>query len=384
MPTSQSLYRIIKSTACHTRVHKCQSTIQINPEKHSNQGHVAGAAAAPASACATFQFLGRQLAAPVPLIGLGLAALGRPGYINLGHNADLIQKDVQAMRQHCWTVLDAAWASGIRYFDTARSYGKAEDFLGSWLIDRGIPADQVLIGSKWGYYYTAGSTVYFIWHSPLWVAAAPQAAETFQNLGQHLDLYQIHSATLESGVLQAVDVLNMLAELQQHRGWQMGLSVSGVQQSEVISQAVQVAVGGKPLFSSIQATWNLLEQSAGPALQAAFDGAGCQIIIKEAMANGRLTARNNRPEVQHKLAVLQCAAQQLDTTVDALAIACVLKQPWKPLVLSGAATMEQLHSNLAALELVDRLEDEVVAELQRQLVQDPHEYWQERSNLAWN
>lgn len=46
--------------------------------------------------------------------------------------------------------------------------------------------------------------------------------------------------------------------------------------------------------------------------------------------------------------------------------------------------MEQLHSNLAALELVDRLEDDVVTELQQQLVQEPHEYWQERSNLAWN
>ena len=63
-------------------------------------------------------------------MGLGLAALGRPGYINLGHATDLSRDyDVAAMADHAHTVLDAAWAAGIRYFDAARSYGRAEEFL---------------------------------------------------------------------------------------------------------------------------------------------------------------------------------------------------------------------------------------------------------------
>ncbi|MCB0130915.1 MAG: hypothetical protein KDD78_08710, partial [Caldilineaceae bacterium] len=54
-------------------------------------------------------------------IGLGLAALGRPGYINLGHGDDLAhQYDVAAMEAHAFSVLDAAWAAGVRYFDAAR------------------------------------------------------------------------------------------------------------------------------------------------------------------------------------------------------------------------------------------------------------------------
>ena len=45
----------------------------------------------------------------LPRIGLGLAALGRPGYINLGHGQDLDHEyDVQAMAAHAQTVLDAA------------------------------------------------------------------------------------------------------------------------------------------------------------------------------------------------------------------------------------------------------------------------------------
>lgn len=72
-------------------------------------------------------------------LGLGLAALGRPGYINLGHAEDLDgDYNVAAMESHCHAVLDTAWAAGIRYFDAARSYGRAEQFLSRWLIGRHI------------------------------------------------------------------------------------------------------------------------------------------------------------------------------------------------------------------------------------------------------
>ena len=94
----------------------------------------------------------------VTSLGLGLAALGRPGYINLGHAAAHNHNyDVAAMESHAHTVLDAAWKAGIRYFDVARSYGKAEKFLSSWLAKRNVGEAVLTIGSKWGYTYTADS-----------------------------------------------------------------------------------------------------------------------------------------------------------------------------------------------------------------------------------
>ena len=93
---------------------------------------------------------------PVTRIGLGLAALGRPGYINVGHAADLAgHTDVASMERGAHAVLDAAYAGGVRYFDAARSYGRAEEFLGSWLAERGLGRGDVTVGSKWGYTYTA-------------------------------------------------------------------------------------------------------------------------------------------------------------------------------------------------------------------------------------
>ncbi len=97
-----------------------------------------------------------QTSLDVSRIGLGLAALGRPGYINVGHAGDLAgDTAVEALQARAHEVLDAALAAGVRYFDAARSYGRAEEFLGSWLAERGLGPPGVSVGSKWGYTYTA-------------------------------------------------------------------------------------------------------------------------------------------------------------------------------------------------------------------------------------
>jgi hypothetical protein len=70
---------------------------------------------------------------------------------------------------------------------------------------------------------------------------------------------------------------------------------------------------------------------AGPALQTAFEVAGCHIIVKEAMANGRLTPRNDQPDFQRKLTVLQDAAWQVRCSCLVVSVppACFAKQAIK-------------------------------------------------------
>jgi len=316
-------------------------------------------------------------------IGLGLAALGRPGYINLGHAEDLDENyEVRAMEAHTHAVLDAAWEAGIRYFDAARSYGRAEQFLSSWLAARQIEPGEVTVGSKWGYTYTAGwevdAEVHEVKEHSLPVLQR-QIGESRDWLGEHLDVYQIHSATLGSGVLDNREVLDELARLRED-GLKIGLSLSGERQAETLERALQVHHDGRLLFDTVQATWNLLEQSAGATLAAAHE-AGMGVIVKEALANGRLTPRNDRPAFQEKMALLKEAAAKKGTTVDALALAAVLAQPWAGIVLSGAAKVAHLRSNVAAVEVAW---DEALAEQLEPLVETPAEYWQTRSNLAWN
>jgi aryl-alcohol dehydrogenase-like predicted oxidoreductase len=86
---------------------------------------------------------------PAGPIGLGLVAVGRPTYITLGRAEDLgPDRSVEALRRLTHALLDAAFAAGVRYLDTARSYGYAEEFLSSWFAERKIAVGEVTVGSK--------------------------------------------------------------------------------------------------------------------------------------------------------------------------------------------------------------------------------------------
>jgi aryl-alcohol dehydrogenase-like predicted oxidoreductase len=285
-------------------------------------------------------------------IGLGLAAVGRPGYINLGRELPA-DRSVDALRQRAWELLDDAYAAGVRYVDVARSYGLAEDFLASWLTAHPSLVD-VVVGSKWGYTYTADWQVDADVHEVKDHGVATfdrQLAETRALLGDRLALYQIHSVTPESTALTDEVLHRRLAGLAA-AGVLIGISTSGPAQAAAIEAALRVRVDGVPLFRSVQATWNLLEPSAGPALAAAHAD-GCQVIVKEALANGRL----------------------LEHVCDAEAIAAVLRQPWATIVLSGASTSAQLASNLRA--------EPSGVPAAPPAAEPAAEYWRTRSQLAW-
>lgn len=287
-------------------------------------------------------------------LGLGLAALGRPGYINVNHGADLgTAKDAASMEAHCHRMLDRAWELGIRHVDAARSYGRAEEFLSTWLAARGRRPEDLTVSSKWGYTYTAAWQVNAEKHEVKDHSLAVferQLEETRALLGAHLDVYQIHSATLESGVLADHAVLDALWDLKDS-GVALGLSVTGPQQAATIDRALGLARRGRGLFGWVQATWNLLERSAEPALERAHH-AGRRVIVKEALANGRLT-----DPVQ--------------------ALAAALSRPWATVVLSGATTLDQLAQGARAIESKF---DEALLE---RPAMDPATYWDDRSRLPW-
>jgi aryl-alcohol dehydrogenase-like predicted oxidoreductase len=311
----------------------------------------------------------------VSRIGLGLAALGRPAYMALGRDVDLgADRSMNAMLLRCHLMLDAAYAAGIRYVDVARSYGLGERFLRGWFDARELSGDRLVVGSKWGYTYTGQ------WHldaprhevkSLSVQTLRRQAAESDRVLAGRLSLYQIHSATLESGVLDDLRVLAELAELRD-RGLCVGLTVTGPHQADVIRKALTIYADGQLLFQVVQATWNLLEPSAGAALAEAH-AAGCGVIVKEVLANGRLTTRH----ADSTLSRLHADACVRGTTIEALAIAAALSQPWADVVLSGAVTVDQLNGHIEALAL------EEIDLPPGSIAEQPARYWQRRAELAW-
>ncbi len=295
-------------------------------------------------------------------IGLGLAALGRPGYIHLGHDEDLPPgREVEDLRRRTHELLELARQAGVRYFDAARSYGLAEAFLGEWLTPE--RRSQLTIGSKWGYTYVADWRHDAETHEVKDHSLATferQWPETRQALGGSPDFYLVHSLTSDSPALGDKELLDRLRELAD-TGVRVGLSTSGPRQAETLRKALELDTP----FTAVQATWNVLETSVGPALAEAHD-AGWFVAVKEAVANGRLTAKAG-------VTPFTAFAAQHDVSPDALAIGAAAAQPWADVVLSGATTAEQLESNLAH---VDR--GPLIA-----FVQEPYEYWSERSALPW-
>jgi aryl-alcohol dehydrogenase-like predicted oxidoreductase len=175
-------------------------------------------------------------------------------------------------------------------------------------------------------------------------------------------------------VLEDAAVLRELGRLR-GAGLVIGLTASGPRQRETLLRAMEVELDGANPFASVQATWNLLEPSVGPALAEA-SRRGWGVIVKEAVANGRLTPHGLGAERR----VLHRVAARHGTTVDAVAIAAVLANPWVDVALSGAVNPAQLGSNLAAEGL--ELDADDLAELAA-LAMPPERYWAERGELPW-
>jgi aryl-alcohol dehydrogenase-like predicted oxidoreductase len=297
--------------------------------------------------------------------GLGLAALGRPAYINLGRDGALpADRTVEKMREASFEVLDAAYAAGIRWVDAARSYGRAEEFLAAWLAAREVT--DVTVSSKWGYEYTAD------WRPDADVHEVKEhsVARFERQWGEtkallDVQLYQVHSLTPDSPLFTDKQLQAAMAAI----GVPLGFSTSGPAQADTIRRAFELEVDAKRLFSAVQSTWNILETSAGAALAEA-NAAGARVLVKEAMANGRLA-------VDPPVAVANIAMRH-GVGPDAVAIAAAAAQPWAGVVLSGAASVTQLHANLMRVEF-----DAVDRELLSGLAEEPAAYWTRRSALAW-
>lgn len=309
---------------------------------------------------------------------IGTAVLGRPAYITTAA-ADALPGDrsVQAMRRATFDVLDAALAAGVDWVDTARSYGRAEEFVGDWWRDRAAADPEWLsaaptVSSKWGYAYVGDwdrdATVHEVKeHS---AAQFRRQWELTERTLPRLSLYQVHSLTTDSPLFEDGELLDALAGLRDS-GVAIGFTTTGTGQADTIRKALDVERGGARLFSAVQSTWNLLETSVGDALALASRHE-LTVLVKESLANGRLLTRPS--------AALQQIAAAKDATLDAVALAVVARQPWVDRVLLGAAGVGQLTSNVAAGAV--ELDDEDVSRLLAD-AQDPAEYWADRSRLAW-
>ncbi|MHB0754431.1 aldo/keto reductase [Polaribacter sp. M15] len=312
-------------------------------------------------------------------IGLGTAALGRPQYINIRvKNSD--NSDLETFKKESFQVLEDAYNSGVRYFDTAPGYGLAEELVLEWLQTKNN--SSIKVATKWGYTYTANfdpnAKIHEVKEHSL--AKLKEQWQFSKQLLPYLKVYQIHSATLETGVLENKAVLEQLAVLKKEHNLKIGITTSGVNQVEVIKKALEVIVDNSPLFDVFQITYNFLEQSLLTITDELIHK-NKTIVIKESLANGRIFRNSGYPHYNKMYSFLEQLATTYNVGVDAIALKYCLQTIPESTVLSGASSSKQLEENLKATSFL--LTKDEIEQLKSYRVTSDF-YWKERKQLQWN
>lgn len=312
-------------------------------------------------------------------LGLGTAALGRPQYINI-RQENTKYSTLEAFRKHSFSILEEAYNLGIRYFDTAPGYGFAEKLVLEWLQTKNDASIE--IGTKWGYTYTANfdanATIHEVKEHSF--SKLNEQWNFSKQLLPHLKVYQIHSATLETGVLENKEVLKKLAFLKKEHNLKIGLTTTGENQVEVIKKAMNMLVDGKQIFDIFQVTYNFLDQSL---LEVSKDliRQNKSIVIKEALANGRVFRNQHYKHYDKMYTILEDLSKKYTVGIDAITLKYCTQTIPKSIVLSGASNVTQLKENLKMTSFY-LATDEI--KLLDSFKVNSEFYWAERKKLQWN
>lgn len=312
-------------------------------------------------------------------IGLGTAAIGRPQYINIKQE---IQEPISlsTFKERGIKMLDYAYDSGVRYYDTAPGYGFAEQLLIDWVNKKNDPG--IIVATKWGYTYVANfepnAKVHEVKEHSL--NKLNEQWEASKKLLPNLKYYQIHSLTLESGVLENDAVLERLFELKETYNIKVGLTVTGSNQAEVLQKGIDVQYNGEQLFEVFQCTYNVLDQSIYD-MGYQIISEGKQLVIKEALANGRLFSNADYPGYDNLYKKVEAISRKYAVGIDAINLQFCLAKLKGAIVLSGANNPKYLEQNLKATKFqLNRKEVEQLSQFKI----SPKIYWEERKRLIWN
>ena len=313
------------------------------------------------------------------LIGLGTAAIGRPQYINIKQERQE-PFSLAEFKRLGFEMLDFAYNQGIRHFDTAPGYGLAEQLLIKWVKEKNDPT--VNVATKWGYTYMANfdpnAKVHEVKEHSL--NKLNEQWRVSKQLFPYLKNYQIHSATIESGVLKNEAILERLFQLKEEHNIKIGLTTTGDNQAEVLEKAIDIHFKGYQLFEVFQCTYNVLDQSIYELGRQIISDKK-QLVIKEALANGRLFPNTDYLGYQHLYKRLKALSEKYQVGVDAIILQFSMTKLDGAIVLSGASKPKYLSQNLKATAF--KLSSEEIKELV-QFKTTPKRYWEERKELAWN
>jgi voltage-dependent potassium channel beta subunit len=305
--------------------------------------------------------------------GLKVSVLSFGSWVTFGTQVDT------ALAKECLT---AARDAGVNFFDNAEAYagGESERIMGQAIAELGWPRWSYVISTKvyWGIHDAVNM------HLTLNRKYLMQAIDgSLERMGlDFVDLLYCHRADPDTPIEETVRAMSDIVSSGKALYW--GTSEWTADEIRAAWEIAERHHLHKPIVEQPQ--YNLFETTKVETEYARlYDDIGLGLTTWSPLASGLLTGkyldgipddsrgalpgyewlrdRLTDPEAKGKLQALAEVAERLDCTLSQLAIAWCASNPNVSSVITGASRVEQVHENLAAIDVLAKLTPAVLAEL---------------------
>jgi D-threo-aldose 1-dehydrogenase len=305
----------------------------------------------------------------------------------LGYGAANVGNLFRALSdEEAWAVLDAAWESGIRYYDTAPHYGLglSERRLGAFLQTK--PRDEFVLSTKAGRLlrpnpaYAGGLDTENAFHVPddvqrVWDFSADgiraSLDESRERLGiERIDLLYLHDPERHDLDLALAEAFPALERLRADG------EVTAIGIGSMVSDALAAAVRSADLdLIMVAGRYTLLEQPAAVDVLPACVETGTGIVAASVFNSGLLAANEPRrdgryeygelpDELWDRLVRIAAVCADHGVPLPAAAVQFPLQASGVRSVVVGGSRPEQLRQNAeyAALSIPEELWENLAAD----------------------
>lgn len=283
------------------------------------------------------------------------------------------QADVDAAAE----MMAAAYDLGVNFFDNAEAYakGKSEEVMGAALKKLGWRRGSYLISTKfyWGLHDKVNEK--YTLNRKRLIEGINGSLERLQM--DYVDLIYCHRPDATTPIEETVWAMHNIIEWGKAMYW----GTSEWAASEIV-EAIQIAERHhlhKPVVEQPQ--YNLFERGRlegdyirfykeygygtttwSPLASGLLSGKYNKGIPKDSRAalNDWLKSRMEDKEKLEKVAALEPMANELGATMSQLALAWCLKNPFVSTVITGASRVEQVHENMKAGEIAEKITPELM------------------------
>ncbi len=276
-------------------------------------------------------------------------------------------------------MMAAAYDAGVNFFDNAEVYagGKSESVMGEALKELKWRRGSYLVSTKFYWGLHDGVNEKNTLNRKRLIEGINDSLERFQL--DYVDLIYCHRPDQTTPIEETVWAMHNIVEWGKAMYW----GTSEWAASEII-EAIQIAERHhlhKPVVEQPQ--YNLFEQGRMQGDYVRFyKQYGYGSTIWSPLASGLLTGKYNQgipsdsrgalkgyewlknkltdEQKLAKVAALAPIAQELGCTLSQLALAWCLKNPFVSTVITGASRVEQVHENMKAADVIDRITPEIM------------------------